>query len=305
MLRRARLRTVPGDTPNSAAVAANAAADISPCPLRQTVRTPTAPSAPPEKQSRRRSPDRSTRPARPRTARRTVPRLGETCSCSALRQPVGRHGPPLEPTMVASALPPERERDRMFARTLPATFRCRHQGNSRISSHSWVATSASVSGLSDARRATAIAPGSNARATTHTAGRQSPPEGEPIWTNACSTSSAASMPTSIDQSGSPSTAGADASRRVLLNPVWPQLPGLCQSLRQVRHPELFDHAHRSCSFRALRRRSQGYVTRIVPPRSICGGYVWGCNDIAPQKPRTPESRGRRDRPRSSPCLSGV
>jgi hypothetical protein len=40
----------------------------------------------------------------------------------------------------------------------------------------------------------------------------------------------------------------------------PQLPGLCQSLRQVRHTELFHNAQRSCSFRAFRRRSQVYVT---------------------------------------------
>ena len=40
MLRRARLRTVPGESPNSAAVLANADADINPCPPRQTVRTP-------------------------------------------------------------------------------------------------------------------------------------------------------------------------------------------------------------------------------------------------------------------------
>jgi hypothetical protein len=40
MLRRARLRTVPGESPNSAAVSANAGADISACPLRETVRTP-------------------------------------------------------------------------------------------------------------------------------------------------------------------------------------------------------------------------------------------------------------------------
>jgi hypothetical protein len=40
MLRRARLRTVPGESSNSAAVFANADADIRPCPLRQTIRTP-------------------------------------------------------------------------------------------------------------------------------------------------------------------------------------------------------------------------------------------------------------------------
>jgi hypothetical protein len=57
----------------------------------------------------------------------------------------------------------------MFASTLPATFWCRHEGNCRISSQSWLATSASVSRPAGARRATAIAPGSNAQATTHAA----------------------------------------------------------------------------------------------------------------------------------------
>src|SRR5215218_7025772 len=62
----------------------------------------------------------------------------------------------------------------------------------------------------------------------------------------------------------------------------PQLPGLCQSLRQVRHTELFHNAQRSCSFRAFRRRSQGYVTRTVPPRSICRGYVRVATTSPPQ-----------------------
>jgi hypothetical protein len=43
----------------------------------------------------------------------------------------------------------------------------------------------------------------------------------------------------------------------------------------------------------------------TPPRSICGRYVRGCNDITPANPGTPESRGRRDRHGLSPCLSGV
>ena len=57
MLRRARLRTVPGDSPNSAAVSANADADISPCPLRHTVRTPNRSVCSTSEESRRRSPD--------------------------------------------------------------------------------------------------------------------------------------------------------------------------------------------------------------------------------------------------------
>ena len=57
MLRRARLRTIPGDSPNSAAVSATADADISPCPLRQTVRTPNRSVCSTNEESRRRSPD--------------------------------------------------------------------------------------------------------------------------------------------------------------------------------------------------------------------------------------------------------
>ena len=79
-------------------------------------------------------------------------------------------------------------------------------------------------------------PGSNARATTHAAGRQSLPEGEPIWTNACSTSSAASMPTNIDQSRSPSTAGADASRGSCSSQS-------CHSCRASANPPPAAHGH--------------------------------------------------------------
>jgi hypothetical protein len=61
----------------------------------------------------------------------------------------------------------------------------------------------------------------------------------------------------------------------------PQPPGLCQSLRQVRHTELFHNAQRSCSFRALRRRSQGYVTRTVPAKIDLWEVRPGCNDITP------------------------
>src|SRR4029453_8190180 len=68
----------------------------------------------------------------------------------------------------------------------------------------------------------------------------------------------------------------------MLNPVLPQLPGLFQSLRQVPHTELVHNAQRSCSFRVFRRRSQGYVTRTVPPRSICGGYVRVATTSPPQ-----------------------
>src|SRR5829696_6810527 len=212
MLRRARLRTVPGDSPNSAAVFANADADISPCPLRQDVRTPNRSVCSTNEESRRRSPDPIRPTCSPRDSTSISSSLGETCLCSCCsgNLSVG--------TVCRSAhdgrfsIPSRARTDRMFASTLPATFWCRHQGNCRISSQSWLATSASVSGTAGACRATAIAPGSNAHATTHAADRQSPPEGEPIWTSACSTSSAASMPTNISQSGSPSTAGAGASR---------------------------------------------------------------------------------------------
>ena len=281
MLRRARLRTVPGESPNSAAVSANAGADISPCPPRLTVRTPNRSVCSTSEQSRRRSPDPIKPTCSPQDNTSLSSSLGETCSCSCCSGNLSVGTVRRSAHDGRFSAPSRAIADRMFASTLPATFWCRHQGNCRISSQSWLATSASVSGPAGACRATAIAPGSNAHATTHAADQQSPPEGEPIWTNACSTSSAASMPTTISQSRSPSTAGADASRGVLLNPVWPQLPGLCQSLRQVRRTELFHDAQRSCSFRAFRRRSQGYVTGTVPPRSICGGYVRVCNDITP------------------------
>src|SRR5829696_193873 len=205
MLRRARLRTIPGDSPNSAAVSANTDADINPCPLRQTVRTPNRSVCSTSEESRRRSPDPIKPTCSPQDRTSLSSSLGETssCSCCSGNLSVG--------TVRRSAhdgrfsAPSRARTDRMFASTLPATFWCRHQGNCRISSQSWLATSASVSGTAGACRATAIAPGSNAHATTHAADRQSLPEGELIWTSACSTSSAASMPTNISQSRSPST----------------------------------------------------------------------------------------------------
>ena len=73
MLRRARLRTVPGESANSAAVSANAEADIRPCPLRQTVGRSTDRCAPPVRRAGGDRRIRSNRPARPRTTRRSVP----------------------------------------------------------------------------------------------------------------------------------------------------------------------------------------------------------------------------------------
>ena len=212
MLRRARLRTVPGESPNSAAVSANAGADISPCPPRQTVRTPNRSVCSISEQSRRRSPDPIKPTCSPQDNTSLSSSLGETCSCSCCSGTLSVGTVRRSAHDGRFSAPSRAIADLMFASTLPAIFWCRHQGNCRISSQSWLATSASVSGPAGACRATAIAPGSNAHATTHAADQQSPPEGEPIWTNACSTSSAASMPTTISQSRSPSTAGADASR---------------------------------------------------------------------------------------------
>jgi hypothetical protein len=155
-----------------------------------------------------------------------------------------------------------------------------------------------------ARRVTAIAPGSSAQATTHAAGRQSFPEGEPIWTNACSTSSAASMPTSINQSRSPSTAGADASRgscssqscqsrRASANPCDKSATPICSTTLNAPAP--------SARFAEGRR-----ATSPEPcPQDRSVGVRLGCDDITPANRRTPECRGRRDRHGLSPCLSGV
>ena len=74
-------------------------------------------------------------------------------------------------------------------------------------------------------------------------------------------------PDNLDQSGSPSTAGADASRgscstqschscRASANPCARSATPSCSTTL---------NAQRSCSFRAFRRRSQGYVTQTVPP----------------------------------------
>ena len=265
---------------------------------------PTDPSAPPVKRAGDDRQIRSDRPARPTTARRSAPRQAKRARAVVAPAAGLLERFAARPTMVASTPPSRATADRMFARTLPATFRCRHQGNCRISSQSWLATSASVSGPAGARRATAIAPGSNAQATTHAAGRQSLPEGEPIWTNACSTSSAASMPTSINQSRSPSTAGADASRgscstqschscRASANPCARSATPSCSTTLNAPAP--------SARFAEGRR-----ATSPEPcPQDRSVGVRPGCNDITPAKPRTPESRGRRDRHGLSPCLSGV
>ena len=304
MLRRARLRTIPGDSPNSAAVSANADADISPCPLRQDVRTPNRSVCSTNEESRRRSPDPIKPTCSPQDSTSISSSLGETCLCSCCSGNLSVGTVRRSAHDGRFSIPSRARTDRMFASTLPATFWCRHQGNCRISSQSWLATSASVSGPAGARRATAIAPGSNAQATTHAAGRQSLPEGEPIWTNACSTSSAASMPTSINQSRSPSTAGADASRgscstqschscRASSNPCAKSATPSCSTTLNAPAP--------SARFAEGRR-----ATSPEPcPQDRSVGGTSGLQRHHPRKPRTPECRGRRDRHGLSPCLSGV
>jgi hypothetical protein len=132
--------------------------------------------------------------------------------------------------------------------------------------------------------ATEIAPGSNAYAMTHAAGRAIPPEGEPIWTSACSTSSAASMPTNISQSRE---GRRPLAPTLAVSPAQPSLATAAEPRpipAPVRHTELFHDARRSCSFRAFRRGSQSCVTRTVPPGPTFLGVRPGCNDT-PRKSR--------------------
>src|SRR5215213_4851440 len=288
MLRRARLRTVPGDSPNFAAVFANADADISPCPLRQDVRTPNRSVCSTNEESRRRSPDPIKPACSPQDNTSLSSSLGETCLCSCCSGnlsvgTVRRSGPDGR-----FSAPSRATADRMFASTLPATFWCRHQGNCRISSQSWLATSASVSRTAGARRATAIAPGSNAHATTHAADRQSPPEAEPIWTSACSTSSAAWMPTNISQSRSPSTAGADASRESCPTQSCHSCPASANPCARSATP--------SCSTTLIApapsaRFAEGRTATSPKPcpqdRSV--GVRPGCNDVTPQNHVLPKA----------------
>jgi hypothetical protein len=76
MLRRARRRNVPGDSPNSAAVPANAGADISPGPLRHPVRAPNRSVCSTREASRSRSPGSPCLP-------------GSVCALAAFRRSSG------------------------------------------------------------------------------------------------------------------------------------------------------------------------------------------------------------------------
>ena len=91
MLRRARLRTVPGESRNSAAVSANADADIRPSPLRQTIRMPNLSVCSTSEERRRRSPDPIKPTCSPQDSTSISSSSGETClrSCCSGNLSVG------------------------------------------------------------------------------------------------------------------------------------------------------------------------------------------------------------------------
>jgi transposase len=144
MLRRARLRTVPGESANSAAVFADAEADIRPCPLRQTIRTPNRSVCSTSEESRRRSPDPIKPTCSPQDNTSLSSSLGETCSCSCCSGNLSVGTVRRSAHDGGFSAPSRATADRTFASTLPATFWCRHKGNCRISSQSWLATSRSI-----------------------------------------------------------------------------------------------------------------------------------------------------------------
>jgi hypothetical protein len=177
----------------------------------------------------------------------------------------------------------------MFASTLPATFRCRHQGT---------AGSPARAGWQPAHPSpdppAPVGPPQSRRAATPK------PQPTPLAGNLFRRASR-SGPT---KSRSPSTAGADASRgscstqschscRASANPCARSATPSCSTTLNAPAP--------SARFAEGRR-----ATSPEPcPHDQSVGGTSGLQRHHRRKPRTPECQGRRDRHGLSPCLSGV